>query len=288
MSTTAEQHHAATSPGPRWSRPRAAPAAWADAARLQRWATPDHADFYALAGEMVATLHALDDLAQVCAGRSPATRSGRTVYDDTRAVDPQARLGRGRRRAGTADRPCVQAAQSPANAVLVGDRAHRCRGDPVTAARAGAAGARRRPSFPVGLAACTRLQRPGAMPRSRHRRRRPRDGAAARRWPGDRPRNPLRAADGGGRGGGDAVVRRAARPRPALRVRPRLAWLLPVVVDAGAAAGSLVWLGAGSAERGAAVRPPARARAARRCRSRRTRSGTAWPRSCCCRRGGWW
>ena len=29
---------------------------------------------------------------------------------------------------------------------------------------------------------------------------------------------------------------------------PRLAWLLPVVVDAGAAAGSLVWLGAGSAE----------------------------------------
>ncbi len=28
-----------------------------------------------------------------------------------------------------------------------------------------------------------------------------------------------------------------------MRVRPELAWLLPVVVDAGAAAGSLVWLG---------------------------------------------
>ena len=28
-----------------------------------------------------------------------------------------------------------------------------------------------------------------------------------------------------------------------MRVRSELAWLLPVVVDAGAAAGSLVWLG---------------------------------------------
>src|SRR6185503_18811778 len=37
-------------------------AGWEDAVRLQRWATPDHADFYALAGEMVA---ALDDLAHV-------------------------------------------------------------------------------------------------------------------------------------------------------------------------------------------------------------------------------
>src|SRR3954453_12067789 len=38
-----------------------------------------------------------------------------------------------------------------------------------------------------------------------------------------------------------------------------LAWLLPVVVDAGAAAGSLVWLRAGTGQRARRVaRPPAR------------------------------
>ena len=72
-------------------------AGWEDAARLQRWTTPDHADFYALAGEMVATLHALDDLARMLrgqvAGYAQAQRDhGQTVYDDTREVDPTERL----------------------------------------------------------------------------------------------------------------------------------------------------------------------------------------------------
>ena len=72
-------------------------AGWEDAVRLQRWATPDHADFYALAGEIVATLYALDGLGQVL-GRQVATYAqtaqerGRVVYDDTRHVDPVERL----------------------------------------------------------------------------------------------------------------------------------------------------------------------------------------------------
>jgi hypothetical protein len=70
---------------------------WEDAVRLQRWATPDHADFYALAGEMAATLHALDDLAQLLrtqvAGYAHTQQDrGRVVYDDTRQVDPIERL----------------------------------------------------------------------------------------------------------------------------------------------------------------------------------------------------
>ena len=70
---------------------------WEDAVRLQRWATPDHAGFYALAGEMVATLHAVDELAAVL-GRQVAGYAqtqqdqGRRLYDDTRQVDPAERL----------------------------------------------------------------------------------------------------------------------------------------------------------------------------------------------------
>ena len=71
---------------------------WEDAVRLQRWATPDHADFYALAGEIVATLYALDDLAQVLrrqvAGYGQAQQDrGRRLYDDSYGqVDPAVRL----------------------------------------------------------------------------------------------------------------------------------------------------------------------------------------------------
>ena len=39
---------------------------------------------------------------------------------------------------------------------------------------------------------------------------------------------------------------------------PELAWLLPVVVDAGAAAGSLVWLGGRAHERAAGSPAPSR------------------------------
>ena len=63
-------------------------AGWEDAVRLQRWAIPDHTEVYALAGEMVATLDALDDLAAVLgrqvAGYADTQRArGRTLYDDT-------------------------------------------------------------------------------------------------------------------------------------------------------------------------------------------------------------
>ena len=72
-------------------------AGWEDAVRLQRWAIPDHTEVYALAGEVVATLHALDDIAAVLgrqvAGYADTQRArGRTLYDDTRQIDPTARL----------------------------------------------------------------------------------------------------------------------------------------------------------------------------------------------------
>jgi hypothetical protein len=67
-------------------------AGWEDAVRLQRWATPDHADFYALAGEIVSTLYALDDLAAVVHRQASRYGQGRRLYDDTRQVDPTERL----------------------------------------------------------------------------------------------------------------------------------------------------------------------------------------------------
>ena len=67
-------------------------AGWEDAVRLQRWAIPDHADFYALAGEIVATLHALEDLAHILARQIAGYGHGRVLYDDTRHVDPAQRL----------------------------------------------------------------------------------------------------------------------------------------------------------------------------------------------------
>jgi hypothetical protein len=89
-------------------------AGWEDAVRLQRWATPDHADFYALAGEIVATLCALDDLAQVLHRQVSRYGQGRRVYDDTRQVDPGARLLEAAAElAGL--RQHLQAAQAPAN-----------------------------------------------------------------------------------------------------------------------------------------------------------------------------
>ncbi len=66
--------------------------AWGDVARLQRWAAPRHADFYALAGELVGTLHAVEDLTRVLAQQVAGYGTGRALYDDTRAVDPVARL----------------------------------------------------------------------------------------------------------------------------------------------------------------------------------------------------
>jgi hypothetical protein len=70
----------------------AAATAWAETVQHQQQAIPRHADFYALAGELVATLYSLDDLTVVLAAQVGAYGQGRAVYDDTRAVDPAARL----------------------------------------------------------------------------------------------------------------------------------------------------------------------------------------------------
>ena len=71
--------------------------AWQDAVRLQRWATPGHRDFSALGCELVATLYAVEDLAQVLhrqVGRYQRDQQqvGQVVYDDTREMDPAERL----------------------------------------------------------------------------------------------------------------------------------------------------------------------------------------------------
>ena len=65
---------------------------WAETVEHQQEATPRHADFYALAGEVVATLYALDDLSVVLARQVGGYGQGRALYDDTRAVDPADRL----------------------------------------------------------------------------------------------------------------------------------------------------------------------------------------------------
>jgi hypothetical protein len=79
------------------ARGEAGVAAWEDVVRLQRWAVPDHADFYALAGLMVGTLYALEDLTgvlerQVAGYAQTQQAHGRQLYDDTRQVDPAERL----------------------------------------------------------------------------------------------------------------------------------------------------------------------------------------------------
>ena len=66
--------------------------AWRAAARHQLNAVPDHTDFYALGGDLVATLHALQDLARVLDGQVQHYGQDRAVYDDTHTADPQQRL----------------------------------------------------------------------------------------------------------------------------------------------------------------------------------------------------
>jgi len=86
-----------THENPAAQRAEAGTTGWENAVRLQLRATPDHADFYALAGELVCTLRALDDLTRVLrrqvAGYAQGQRDrGRALYDDTREVDPVGRL----------------------------------------------------------------------------------------------------------------------------------------------------------------------------------------------------
>jgi hypothetical protein len=67
-------------------------AAWRDVVHVQTSAEPDHADFYALAGEMVDTLSAIESLAGVLTRQVARYGDGRAIYDDTRTVDPRERL----------------------------------------------------------------------------------------------------------------------------------------------------------------------------------------------------
>ena len=76
---------AAAETGSRW---------WALAARTQRTKrgdTVDHADLYGLAGEVVATLRALDELAGVLARQTAYYGVGRALRDDEGA-DPAERI----------------------------------------------------------------------------------------------------------------------------------------------------------------------------------------------------
>lgn len=66
--------------------------AWRSAVHAQWSAAPDHTDFYALAAEIVPTLHSLQDLANVLRRQVTGYAQGRSVYDDTRTVDPAVRL----------------------------------------------------------------------------------------------------------------------------------------------------------------------------------------------------
>ncbi len=66
--------------------------AWRAAARQQLGAVADHADFYALGGEVVTTLHALDDLFGVLRRQVGGYGEGRCLYDDTGRISAVGRL----------------------------------------------------------------------------------------------------------------------------------------------------------------------------------------------------
>jgi hypothetical protein len=72
-------------------------AAWRAAVHAQQGAAPDHTDFYSLAGSLADTLAAVESLAELLARQvagyaATAAATGGQVYDDTREVDPEARL----------------------------------------------------------------------------------------------------------------------------------------------------------------------------------------------------
>lgn len=78
---------AAAENGARW---------WATAAQVQRmtrFEVLDHAQFYGLAAELVATLRTLEDLADTLARQTGGYGTGRRLRDDA-GGDPAQRLGR--------------------------------------------------------------------------------------------------------------------------------------------------------------------------------------------------
>lgn len=64
---------------------------WRRAALGQQQAAPDHGEFYALAGELVATVRALDAMAAVLSHQVARYGQGRTLRDD-QGLAPGARL----------------------------------------------------------------------------------------------------------------------------------------------------------------------------------------------------
>src|SRR5690349_16467763 len=99
MNTTSNSTHASTGGNDQDGRQDAAArhaetgtGAWEDAVRLQRWASPDHTDFYTLAGEIVSTLSAMEDFAHVLHRQVAGYARGRRLYDDTHQIEPGARL----------------------------------------------------------------------------------------------------------------------------------------------------------------------------------------------------
>jgi hypothetical protein len=70
--------------------------AWRTAVRHQLRAPGVHADFYALAGAAVLTLHALDDLFRILDTQVAGYATGRPVYDDTGEIHPVERLHQAR------------------------------------------------------------------------------------------------------------------------------------------------------------------------------------------------
>lgn len=73
--------------------------AWRAVVLAQQSATPDHADFYALAGSLFEALVAVESLARVLARQVAGyadtvagSGEGFVVYDDSREVDPELRL----------------------------------------------------------------------------------------------------------------------------------------------------------------------------------------------------
>ena len=65
--------------------------AWRAVVEAQTSAAPDHGDFYALAGDLVETLRALDTVAGVLASQATSYGASRQVYDDEDA-NPAHRL----------------------------------------------------------------------------------------------------------------------------------------------------------------------------------------------------
>lgn len=95
-----QEHERADDYPPAVRHARTGAAAWRAAARAQLTATPDHADFYGIAAELVDSLAAIEALAGVLASQveTYAHRQprGQRVYDDSRdgpaEVDPATRL----------------------------------------------------------------------------------------------------------------------------------------------------------------------------------------------------